>query len=127
MNAKTEVQTGGLDGLKWLVVFVLVAAAVGGNMYYAEYSLLYRVLAVVALAVVAAIIAVQTEKGAAFWRLAKEARTEVRKVVWPTRQETTQTTLIVVAFVLIASLILGFGYSVWMVGFSNNWIEVIDG
>ena len=106
MNAKTEVQTGGLDGLKWLVVFVLVAAAVGGNMYYAEYSLLYRVLAVVALAVVAAIIAVQTEKGAAFWRLAKEARTEVRKVVWPTRQETTQTTLIVVAFVLIASLIL---------------------
>ena len=106
MNAKTEVQSGGLDGLKWLVVFVLVAAAVGGNMYYAEYSLLYRVLGVVALAIVAALIAVQTGKGAAFWRLAKEARTEVRKVVWPTRQETTQTTLIVVAFVLIASLIL---------------------
>ena len=106
MNAKTEVQTGGLDGLKWLLVLVLVAAAVGGNMYYAEYSLLYRVLGVVALAVVAAVIAVQTEKGAAFWRLSKEARTEIRKVVWPTRQETTQTTLIVVAFVLIASLIL---------------------
>ncbi|MCZ0866995.1 preprotein translocase subunit SecE [Dasania sp. GY-19] len=106
MNAKTDVQTGGLDGLKWLLVLVLIVMAIGGNMYYAEYSLLYRVLGVVVLAVVAGSIAIQTTKGSAFWQLAKEARTEIRKVVWPTRQETTQTTLIVVAFVLLMSLIL---------------------
>ncbi len=106
MNAKTESRGGGLDALKWLVVILLVAAAVVGNSYYSDQSLLYRVLGIVALALVAAFVAVQTVKGAAFWKLAKEARTEIRKVVWPTRQESTQTTLIVVGFVLLMSLIL---------------------
>ena len=45
-------------------------------------------------------------KGQAFFALAKEARAEIRKVVWPTRQETTQTTLIVVAVVLVMALLL---------------------
>lgn len=106
MNANTEVNAGGLDGLKWLVVVLLLAAGIGGNFYYAEYSLLYRVLGLLVLAFVAAFVAVQTVQGAAFWKLAKEARTEIRKVVWPTRQETTQTTLIVVAFVIVMALIL---------------------
>ena len=106
MNAKTEANAGGLDGLKWVVVVLLVAAGIGGNFYYADYSLLYRVLGLLALAVIAAFVAVQTVQGAAFWKLAKEARTEIRKVVWPTRQETTQTTLIVVAFVIVMALIL---------------------
>jgi len=106
MNANTETQSGSLDGLKWLVVTLLVAGAVAGNVYYADQSLLYRVLALVTIAVVAAVIAIQTTQGAAFWKLAKEARVEIRKVVWPTRQESTQTTLIVVAFVLVMSLVL---------------------
>lgn len=106
MNANTENQSGGLDALKWLIVVSLIAAAVAGNVYYAEQSLLYRVLGVVVLGLVAAFVAIQTTSGAAFWKLAKEARTEIRKVVWPTRQESTQTTLIVVGFVLLTSLIL---------------------
>jgi preprotein translocase SecE subunit len=43
---------------------------------------------------------------AAFVELARAARTEIRKVVWPTRQEATQTTLVVVAVVLVTSLVL---------------------
>ncbi len=97
---------GRFNGIKWLVVAVLLAAGIYGNSYFGGESLLYRVLALLALGVVAALIAVQTTQGAAFWRLAKEARTEIRKVVWPTRQETTQTTLMVVAFVLLMALIL---------------------
>lgn len=104
MNSKVEARP--LDNLKWLVVVLLVAAGVGGNFYFGNESLLYRVLALVALAVVAGLIALQTARGAAFWKLAKEARMEIRKVVWPTRQETTQTTLVVVAFVLLMALIL---------------------
>ena len=104
MSGKTE--ASGLDTVKWLVVWALVAAGVWGNFYFAEQSLLYRVLGLVVIALVAAFLAVQTVKGEAFWQLAKEARTEIRKVVWPTRQETTQTTLIVVGFVLLTSLIL---------------------
>ena len=94
------------DGLKWLVVVALVAAGVVGNSYFADQSLLYRVLGLVALAVVAGLVALQTAKGAAFWALVKGSRTEIRKVVWPTRQETVQTTMIVVLFVLVVALIL---------------------
>jgi preprotein translocase subunit SecE len=106
MNASTESEGSNLDGLKWLLVVVLLVAAVGGNIYYADQSLLYRVLGIVVLASIAAFIGIQTTQGSAFWKLAKEARTEIRKVVWPSRQESTQTTLIVLAFVLLMSLIL---------------------
>lgn len=106
MNAKVESQSSGLDGLKWIIVTLLVVAGIGGNIYYADQSLLYRVLGMVALAVAAAYVATLTAQGAAFWLLAKEARIEIRKVVWPTRQESTQTTLIVLAFVLLMSIIL---------------------
>ncbi|ARN74436.1 preprotein translocase subunit SecE [Oceanicoccus sagamiensis] len=106
MNASAESQSSSLDGLKWLVVVALLAAGIGGNVYYDDQSLLYRVVGLVVIAVAAAFVAVQTVQGAAFWKLAKEARTEIRKVVWPTRQETTQTTLIVVAFVFVMALIL---------------------
>lgn len=104
MNSKAE--AGRLDVLKWLVVLLLVAAGIGGNTYFSGESLLYRVLALVAIAVVAGLVALQTAQGAAFWKLAKDARVEIRKVVWPTRQEAMQTTMIVVAFVLLTALIL---------------------
>lgn len=107
MNAKIESQGGSnFDSLKWVVVILLIVAGIGGNMYYSDQSLLYRSLGLVAIALTAAFLAIQTASGAAFWVLAKEARTEIRKVVWPTRQESTQTTLIVLAFVLLMSLIL---------------------
>ena len=63
-------------------------------------------MAIVAIAAVAGLIALQTARGAAFWSLVKGSRTEIRKVVWPTRQETVQTTMIVVAFVFIVALML---------------------
>ena len=94
------------DSVKWIIVTALVAVAVVGNSYFSDQSLLYRVLGIVAIAAVAGLIALQTAKGAAFWTLVKGSRNEIRKVVWPTRQETVQTTLIVVAFVLLVALIL---------------------
>jgi len=106
MNAKAEAKDSRFDVLKWLAVVALVVAAVVGNQYFSAEPLLYRVLALLALAVVAGFVALQTVKGRAFFTLAKEARVEIRKVVWPTRQETTQTTLIVVAVVLVMSLVL---------------------
>ena len=101
-----ETTASRFDSVKWIVVFALVAVAVIGNSYFADQSLLYRVLGIIALAVVAGLVALQTAKGAAFWALVKGSRTEIRKVVWPTRQETVQTTMIVVGFVLLVALIL---------------------
>ncbi|MFV8818742.1 preprotein translocase subunit SecE [Haliea sp. E17] len=104
MSAET---TGSrFDGLKWLVVVALIAVAVLGNSFYADQSMLYRVLGIVVLGVIAALVALKTAKGAAFWSLVKGARTEIRKVVWPTRQEAVQTTLMVVAFVVLVALFL---------------------
>ena len=96
-----------LDGLKWLVVFAIIAAGTFGNAYYSEdFALLYRVLAMVALGAVAAFVALQTAKGAAFWALLKSAQVEMRKVVWPTKPETNQTTLMVLVVVFITAIIL---------------------
>ncbi len=106
MNSKVEAESGRLDSLKWLAVVLLVAVGVGGNMYFANQSLLYRVVVLLALAAFAVFVALQTAKGREFWKLVKEAKIEIRKVVWPTRQESTQTTLIVFAFVLFSALVL---------------------
>jgi preprotein translocase subunit SecE len=102
----TETTASRFDSLKWAVVVALVAVGVVGNSYFSDQSLLYRVLGLLALALVAGMVALQTAKGAAFWDLVKGARTEIRKVVWPTRQETVQTTMIVVVFVLLVALLL---------------------
>ena len=106
MNAKAEAKESRFDLLKWLLVAVLVVVAVVGNQYFSAQPILYRVLGILVMAAVAGFIALQTVKGSAFFTLAKEARAEIRKVVWPSRQETTQTTLIVVAVVLVMALLL---------------------
>ena len=106
MSEKTENQSNGLDMFKWVVVFALLAGLVTANTVYGELSVLYRALAAVVVAVVAGFIAASTDKGSAFLSFAKESRTEVRKVVWPTRQEANQTTLIVLAATLVMALIL---------------------
>lgn len=106
MNSKVTSEGSKLDALKWAVVLVILAVGVVGNSVYAEESLFYRVVALIVLALVAGFIALQTAKGKAFFDLFKEAKAEVRKVVWPTRQETGQTTAIVVVVVLIVGLAL---------------------
>ena len=106
MESKAVQSTSRFDVLKWLVVFVLIAIGVVGNQYYSAESLRYRVLALVGLAIVAALVALQTDRGRRFATLLKEARVEIRKVVWPTRPELVQTTAIVVVFVLVVALLL---------------------
>ncbi|HCM47637.1 preprotein translocase subunit SecE [Colwellia sp. 75C3] len=119
MNASTEEQpSSSFDTVKWGVIFLLLAGAVAGNYVYGEESVLIRAVAVVVMVGVAGLIALQTEKGRNAAIFAKEARTEVRKVVWPTRQEAVQTTGIVLVVTLLMSLLLWGLDSVlfWLVG-----------
>lgn len=106
MKAKAEAKPVKLDGFKWLLVIALIAVAVIGNMYFSDSPLLYRVVGVILLSAAAIAVFLQTLKGQKFMVLAKEARTEIRKVVWPTRPETIQTTLIVLAAVAIVAFLL---------------------
>jgi len=116
MSTKVEEAEFKLDGLKWALVALIVFGGAFANSYYAnDFALLYRVLVLLLLGVAAAFVAVNTAKGSAFWALLKAAQIEVRKVVWPSRQETTQTTLIVAAVVIVTGIILwgldtGLGY-----------------
>ena len=102
----SEAAASRLDSLKWVAVLVLVAGGIFGNSYYGDQPILYRVLALLVLALLAGWCASLTQKGGDFFTLVKGSRNEIRKVVWPTRQETTQTTLIVFVFVIVTGLIL---------------------
>tara|TARA_B110000467_G_C17878203_1_gene243405 strand:- start:83 stop:472 length:390 start_codon:yes stop_codon:yes gene_type:complete len=97
---------GSLDSVLWVIVVFLVGTGVYGNSYFAAESTLYRVISLLVLAGVVGWLSTLTLKGKAFVTLCLEAKTEIRKVIWPTRAETTQTTLIVVVVVMIVALIL---------------------
>jgi preprotein translocase subunit SecE len=104
--AKAEGTNSAVNAVLWALAVALVAGGIYGNGYFGGESLLYRVLGLLAVAIVAALVALQTSEGKAFWTLVKGARTEIRKVVWPTRQETMQTSLLVMAVVVLMGLIL---------------------
>ncbi len=107
MSTNTEAQSSGaLDFVKWIVVVALVGGLAVGNAYFSGESILYRALAAVAIFALAAFVALQTVKGRAFADLIRESRGELRKVVWPTRPEATQTTLIVIAVTLVMALLM---------------------
>jgi len=95
-----------LDWLKWLVVAALLGGGVYGNWYYTEESLLLRVVVMLVMALIAGFVALQTERGQNTWNLLKEARSEIRRVVWPSNQETSQTTMVVLVIIVIFALIL---------------------
>ena len=108
MSANTEAQGSGrgLEVMKWLIVAILLIVAIVGNYIYRDVNLPLRALGVVVVIAIAGGVALLTAKGKATVTFAREARTEMRKVVWPTRQETLHTTLIVAAVTAVMSLIL---------------------
>ena len=99
-------QSSQLDIIKLIIAVLLIVLAMGGFYYFSEASLLYRVLGLLAVTVVAAGIAFTTTSGKQLVAFMGNARTEIRKMVWPTRVETMQTTMIVIVMVAILSVFL---------------------
>jgi len=107
MVAKTEeVVSNKLDTFKLLLAIAILIAGIVGFYYYEAESQLYRVLGVVFAAGVAIAISSTTNLGRGLIGFARDARMEVRKVVWPTRQETVQTTFMVIVAVIIIGIFL---------------------
>jgi preprotein translocase subunit SecE len=106
MNAKAEVGATGLDTVKLAVAAGLVVVGLWGFYFFANFSLLLRVVVLLALSGGAVAVALTSLPGRKLWRFAIDSRMEVRKVVWPTRQETIQTTLIVMVMVFVLGLLL---------------------
>ncbi len=115
MNTNVETTSGTLDTIKLGLALLIVIAALVGLYFFADQSLLYRVLGLLAAAGLSVAIALQTEKGKHTWGYFQDAQIEVRKVVWPTRQETVQTTLIVIVMVILVAIIL------WLLDMFLGW------
>lgn len=94
------------DKIKLVLAALILAGAVGAFYYFGDQSLPLRVGGLLVAAGIAAAVAVRSETGSQVWAFGRGAMIEVRKVVWPSRKETTQTTLIVMVMVVIVGLIL---------------------
>lgn len=108
-NAESEksVKNKGVNGLLWTLSILLVAVAAVGNTYFAShFPLIVRVILLVVLLIFAVGLAALTNQGLTAIGFLKDARLELRKIIWPKRQETTQTTLIVGAVCLVVALAL---------------------
>jgi len=94
------------DKLKLFIAVLILIAGMGAFYYFAEYSLLARVVGLLVAAAVAFAVALQSTPGRATLGFIKESNIERRKVVWPTRSETVRTTVMVVALVIITAILL---------------------
>ncbi len=115
MDSKVETVGNTLDTLKLIVAVLIVGSGVVAFYLFAEQPLLYRVLGMLAGIGIATFIAYQTNKGQQIWGFFQGAQIEVRKVVWPTRQETVQTTLIVILMVIFIAILL------WLLDMFLGW------
>src|SRR5262245_11952159 len=104
------------DKIKIVAAALLVVAGVAGFYYLGERAMIIRVAAVLLGFAAAAGVFATSQPGREFYEYSQESIAETKKVVWPTRKETLQTTGIVFAFVVIMALFL------WIVDASLLWV-----
>ena len=112
----TEQTTSIADKVKLAVAVVLVGAGVYAYYALTEVALVLRILAVVAGIAAGAAVAWFSEPGRRFFAFSLESWAEVKKVVWPTRKETIQTTAAVFAFVVVMAVFL------WISDKTLEWV-----
>lgn len=106
MNSKTVIVKSGLDNFKLVIAVLLVASGIVAFHYFETYSALLRVIGLLLVGSLAVVLVYQTAIGRQLWQFFLDSKMEVDKVVWPTQDETIQTTVIVVAMVLVMSILL---------------------
>lgn len=106
-TVNSENSNSSYDWAKWTITGILLTTIIVGNYLFGEEThVVARVAILLVLAALAVLSAAFTEKGKTFVLFAQESRQEVRKVVWPTRDETVRTTLIILAVSAICGVIL---------------------
>ena len=115
MVTKAEQTTSGLDTVKLMTALLVLIAGVVAFYYFEAESQLLRVIGMLALAVTAFFIVSTTDIGRRGLGFVRDAKVEVRKVVWPTRTETTQTTIAVLIMVFLVAIML------WLIDMTLGW------
>jgi preprotein translocase subunit SecE len=98
MNTKADTGPGTLDTVKLAAAALFLLGGIVAYYYFADGSLLVRVLSLVGGLVVGLFMAFQSTQGQQLWQFIQGSQVEIRKVVWPTQQETLQGTLLVLVF-----------------------------
>ncbi|WP_348666480.1 preprotein translocase subunit SecE [Arsenophonus symbiont of Ornithomya chloropus] len=105
-NSKLKENERIFDIAKWALVGLFLIIAIVGNYYFRQYSTILRTIAVVFMALFSVGLVLWTKKGKEILGFIQAAKIEIRKVIWPSRQETLQTTLVVALVTIVMSLIL---------------------
>lgn len=116
MSTKAQVEGGIPDAVKWAAAVLLLGGGIAAYYIYADVSHLLRVVGVIVAAALSLAVVGRTAKGQEAFGFVRESRNEVRKVVWPTRKETVQTTGIVFVVVVLVGIFL------WMLDTLLGWI-----
>ncbi len=95
-----------VDRIKLSISFLLVVAGVVGFYYLQNSPAVLKVASVLVGLVLAAVVAWTSEPGKRFFSFSKDSVAEAKRVVWPTRKETVQTTAIVILFAVVMALFL---------------------
>lgn len=106
MNTQTEASISVFDVVKQVFSVVFVIAGIAAFYYFSDFRLLYRILGLVVIFGGSIGMLATTAWGGAIAAFIADSKIEVRKIVWPTKDETTRTTLLVFAMVSIVSLVL---------------------
>jgi len=104
------------DKIKFALALLLLAAGIAAFYLLSQQAMVLRVLAVIGGFAAAVAVAWYTEPGQQFFGFAKESVAEAKKVVWPSRKETMQTTGAVFAFVVVMAVFL------WLTDKSLEWV-----
>jgi len=116
METKVEEQPTVVDTAKLAFAIVVVLAGLVAYYYFADASALLRALGVILALAVGAVVAFTSLQGRTLWKFIQGARVELNKVVWPTREETIQTTLVVLVVALIG------GVFFWLLDLFLLWV-----
>ena len=115
MSTKTDSGPGVLDTVKLVLAAAVLLGGISTYYIFENESLLLRVAGMLVAFGIGAVIAFQSAQGQALWTFIQGSRGEIRKVIWPTRQETLQTTLTVMVFALFM------GVFFWMLDLFLLW------
>jgi preprotein translocase subunit SecE len=104
METKVEERATFVDTAKLAAAGLVLVAGLVAYYYFGDAATLLRALGVLVALALAVVIALQSVQGRALWRFSQAARIELRKVVWPTREETIQTTIAVLVLAFIGGV-----------------------
>jgi preprotein translocase subunit SecE len=104
MTEQAEIGASALDTAKLVASVAILVGGIAAFYLLGDLPLVVRWLIVLAALGAGAFVALQSVQGREFWQFVQGSRVELRKIVWPTRQETLQTTLVVMVAIVVMGI-----------------------